>query len=429
MNLSTPSPHRFALSKQKPCDPRPPPVPRTPLAKPASSRPSNRFSALKPPPTLAPSGSRLAIAAANSWRNSDTIQDDDTEEWGRETHRRAADSRSSKLDPIDSSDFPSTEYRSGGSSSSSRKRLLDGDEMLLDGGEHIAEIRFSDTTRITNDSSTLPPSNADCVTPSKRRRLSPPAPPHSARSSSPSTHELRIPPSSPLRSTVSEVSRLATVTTPRVTKPRFTMNPPERLQTPSTPAQPRTTPGPKAFIRPSAQPPRPTQPSPELFSPRRRGIRFVEGGMAAIVAGWIVEKWEREQITSDRRTQAAWRGWKPTAVEKQAIRERGLTVLVENIRRGSEKPGLGGLTLIRGRVSDQERYVAIVPRPGTESGAQQASEGDTVRLEGRTWEIQVNGVRWLMAAEGRIGPGDDAKHRNPRKWSSHDGPDHGQCSE
>ncbi|KAF1808415.1 hypothetical protein P152DRAFT_477328 [Eremomyces bilateralis CBS 781.70] len=419
MNFSTPSPHRFTLPGQKPSKRPHPPPPRTPLSVPALSQLQSQIKGAKPFQQFTPSHARFARTPKFSLRKKDAIPASDLERRERRDPMDAINTRALQTDPIDIREFDSGDQRGH------RRRLkrvesieeswspppatdgraehgqaTDSDEMLLDSEAHDSNIRFNDSSTIQS-SSTKPCHRIDPFTPCKRQRLTSPL--SAARNFHASSPPPTPAPPPPRRGLPNKPRNTLAITTPAATKPRFILHPSERTPTTSNSTRPRTAAGPKAFIRPPADSPQQAQPSAETFSPRKRGYRFVEGGMAATVAGWIVEGWEKEQTASARQSQAVWRGWKPAAaVGNRGVREKVVTVRVGEIQRGTARPGLGGLSLMKGIVGEEVKWVGVVTGLGLGKGSRCATEGDVVRLEGSKWDIGIDGVRWLMAVEGSV---------------------------
>lgn len=136
-----------------------------------------------------------------------------------------------------------------------------------------------------------------------------------------------------------------------------------------------TTPAPTrpAFI----PPPTPSLPSQilPLFSPHRRGAKFLPGGLAATLQSWVIE-------TGQAATVNPGRGLYGVAQPELRIRIEGL--------------GDGGPPW---RVEGEGRRVLLV---GGEEG-RELRRGDVLRVRMPWWEVEIERVVWAVGVEWRVG--------------------------
>ncbi|KAL6906921.1 hypothetical protein GGI43DRAFT_396156 [Trichoderma evansii] len=119
---------------------------------------------------------------------------------------------------------------------------------------------------------------------------------------------------------------------------------------------------------------------PAAFSPQRRGAKYVTGGMAAQLQGWLseVKSWEEngEKITS------------------------GVKIHVEQIRSGRR------MYLIEGRASSENvPQKWILAGEGKLTGLGKRAEvemGSVVLIEQPTWDVELEGSVWNVACEWSI---------------------------
>jgi hypothetical protein len=119
---------------------------------------------------------------------------------------------------------------------------------------------------------------------------------------------------------------------------------------------------------------------PAAFSPQRRGAKYITGGMAAQLQGWLseVKSWEEN-------------GEKSTS---------GMKVHVEQIRSGRR------MYLIEGRASSgDEPQKWILAGEGKLTGLGKRAEvatGSVVLIEQPTWDVELEGSIWNVACEWSI---------------------------
>lgn len=137
------------------------------------------------------------------------------------------------------------------------------------------------------------------------------------------------------------------------------------------------------------------EPLPEHFSPRRRGQKFLAGGLAAEVRSWLVDL--ESQTTRNSRNAMKVDGWK-------------IKIEVDEVTGG---PG-AGMTFIRGRrvSSDIDEisslyhiHMILGGEEGMSEGLRkggQAVVGKVVGIKGPAWDVEIDGVRWGVSATWEV---------------------------
>lgn len=119
---------------------------------------------------------------------------------------------------------------------------------------------------------------------------------------------------------------------------------------------------------------------PVAFSPQRRGARYVPGGMAAQLQGWLSEV----------------KGWE----EHSTAAERVVKMHVEQVRPGRR------MYLIQGRVPSEEASQKwILAGEGKLTGLGKRAEvkmGSVVLIEQPTWDVELEGSTWNVACEWSV---------------------------
>jgi hypothetical protein len=187
-----------------------------------------------------------------------------------------------------------------------------------------------------------------------------------------------------------------------VTAPRFILPSIPAPVPPSTPATTQTA----TFVKPPRfRPPddqeqlqRPSEPLPDAFSPQRRGQKFLAGGLAAEVIGWVMNLENIAPETSSARTK------EDTLV---------IELIVDEVRGGSG----AGMTLISGRqlhltpngreeaLNTLRVVKAILAGSGISEGFQKTKKvgvGKKVRIKGPVWEVIVDGEKWGVAVTWEV---------------------------
>ncbi|KAL8946337.1 MAG: hypothetical protein Q9222_007250 [Ikaeria aurantiellina] len=184
------------------------------------------------------------------------------------------------------------------------------------------------------------------------------------------------PPSSPNGATSPQQNNTSIHSNPFILSPKrlsATSQPshPTFLTSSSSPSQPLIPSRPPFVLPPRSLSPPPTALN-ALFSPQRRGQRFVSGGLAEMVRGWVVE------VAS---TSAQMAG----EAERIRVRDTG--------------GGIGGRSLlVKGEEVDQgdEREWMLV---GGDRGAE-VRRGDLVSMSGPRWDVEMIGMRtWRVGVE------------------------------
>ncbi|KAI4112526.1 MAG: hypothetical protein LQ345_006335 [Seirophora villosa] len=228
-------------------------------------------------------------------------------------------------------------------------------EESVDHPSHHPPIRTTTTTtaRTAETIDSAPPSPSPSPSPSrKKRRL---------------RRDISISSSSPTPSppTSSPPAATATTTTPRT---RFILSPLSSSPTLQTHRPPLTL--------PRASSPEPPQPPAinALFSPRRRGRRFLPGGMAAGVRDWVLEVAAAHTSTVQKdegREKEEWDQW----VKVLHTEKGGLCVLAV------EDQGEGVRWMFVGK------------------GEGVMKRGAVVGVRGPVWEVEVQGKVWKVGVE------------------------------
>lgn len=192
-------------------------------------------------------------------------------------------------------------------------------------------------------------------------------------------------------------SPLPPVHRPPPSAPRFVLSTPSK-PTSSMPAPIDST---DTFLRPPRfKPPdeereAAMEPLPEHFSPRRRGQKFLAGGLATEVRGWLVDR--ESQAARNARNPVGEDGWK-------------IKIVVDEVTGGYG----AGMTLVRGRRvgSNGDEGANLYPirmilggEEGMSEGirkGEQAAVGKVVGVKGPAWEIEIDGVRWGVSATWKV---------------------------
>jgi hypothetical protein len=135
-----------------------------------------------------------------------------------------------------------------------------------------------------------------------------------------------------------------------------------------------------AFLKPASAPPDTSEPLPEAFSPHRRGQKFVPGGMAAEVRQWIVDTTQSSSYSHNRRTGG----------DVSYVR------VMES--RGSAD---NGLILVRGSIEGKEVRL-VLPSAGKDKLAASFVPGDLLATKAPSWDIELDGGSWFVAADWRL---------------------------
>jgi hypothetical protein len=187
------------------------------------------------------------------------------------------------------------------------------------------------------------------------------------------------------------------------TAPRFILPSTPAPVPPSTPATTQTV----TFVKPprfrpldgQEQAQRPSEPLPDAFSPQRRGQKFLAGGLAAEVIGWVMSLENGAPAASSTLSK-----------EDTWVRE----LVVDEVRGG---PG-AGMTLISGRqvylapnardggTADTLQVLKVIlAGSGTTEGFRKANKVDVrknIRIKSPVWEVVIEGEKWSVAVSWEV---------------------------
>lgn len=184
--------------------------------------------------------------------------------------------------------------------------------------------------------------------------------------------------------------------------PRFILPSTPVPAPPSTPVTAQTTfVKPPRFRPPDDQEPhqRPIEPLPDAFSPQRRGQKFLAGGLAAEVIGWVMNLESNAPASSSTRSRE----------------DTWVIQLIVNEVRGGHGPGM---TLISGRQAHEGLdgrdgpmahtlgvVKVILAGSGTAEVLQKANKvdvGKKIRIRGPVWEVFIKGEKWGVAVTWEV---------------------------
>jgi hypothetical protein len=115
---------------------------------------------------------------------------------------------------------------------------------------------------------------------------------------------------------------------------------------------------------------------PAAFSPQRRGAKYIAGGLAAELQGWLSEV-------------KGWEGVVPAPASS-------INVTVEEIRPGRR------MSLVRGRAGMSEGRRFLLAGEGRLTGLGQrmhVSVGCVIEMGQPVWDIEMNGEVWTVACD------------------------------
>ncbi|KAF2458663.1 hypothetical protein BDY21DRAFT_340989 [Lineolata rhizophorae] len=163
-----------------------------------------------------------------------------------------------------------------------------------------------------------------------------------------------------------------------------------------------------------AAPPRDLHPLPTFFSPQRRGQKYVAGGMAASMRGWVLDI--AQQISTEHQGRCEHVSSTVVGFEVEDVGGRGFS---SGNGSGSGKD----FVLISGKrcQGDQERKKVILIGPGVRSGRgldvtgyqrKPVSRGDLLKVRNPRWEVDMGEElgKWLVGIEWSTGPLDAEDH-------------------
>lgn len=186
--------------------------------------------------------------------------------------------------------------------------------------------------------------------------------------------------------------------------PRRTVNTAaSRFLTPAPPATPAPSNANQSTFRkpppfrppdPSEQAGSPKDPLPDHFSPQKGGRKYIQGGLAAKLQGWLVN------IESTIPSNAGQRSREDPWLVK---------IVVDEVSGGAKT----GMTMIRGRqiksedgIIEQETEMKVVlAGEGTTSGLQRGSRvemGKLVGIKGPVWEVVLEGEKLGVGVDWKV---------------------------
>ncbi|KAI7554250.1 hypothetical protein KC331_g673 [Hortaea werneckii] len=138
------------------------------------------------------------------------------------------------------------------------------------------------------------------------------------------------------------------------------------------------------FLKPADTGHESSEPLPELFSPHRRGDKFVPGGMAATMQTWILQT-----------GQAAIQGRKQQAFQRADDFSARLKV--------EELLGQGPYTA-KARTMDGTATDVLLARENNVPGEPRASfvVGHVVGIRAPSWQVEIEGQMWMVAVDWKI---------------------------
>ncbi|KAK0384922.1 hypothetical protein NLU13_7401 [Sarocladium strictum] len=132
---------------------------------------------------------------------------------------------------------------------------------------------------------------------------------------------------------------------------------------------------------------------PAAFSPQRRGAKYLPSGLASELQGWLsdVKRWDED-------------GGGPAGKTGQ---ER-FQILVEEVRKDGERMYLVQGRVVEAAVDEQARSGRfILAGEGRLTGlgrkGQEVGNGVVVDVEGPVWDVELDGVTWLVCCEWWVG--------------------------
>lgn len=157
-----------------------------------------------------------------------------------------------------------------------------------------------------------------------------------------------------------------------------------------TPSLPEPTNEPQ-FIKPPkfihTEEPEPTRPLPEEFSPRKRGQKFVVGGCASEVRGWLVDletqNGHQPSLPSDM---------KGLGREERRNEEWAIKMVVDDA---------GGVRGMGWTIATGDGMNVILGGEGMKEGLERGKEvqrGSLVEIKAPVWEVDIQGMNWSVGA-------------------------------
>jgi hypothetical protein len=188
--------------------------------------------------------------------------------------------------------------------------------------------------------------------------------------------------------------------TSSMTVPRFILPSAPAPVPPSTPMAARkiTYAKPPRFRATEEHEQRQVEPLPEMFSPHRRGQKFLSGGLAAEVIGWLM-KLENSFVQHA-----------PTGIGN---RQWAVRLVIDEVKGGNN----AGMTLVRGRqvhvgirtegemTINVEAMKVILARQESGIGSERFGSlevGNIVGIKGPIWEVMIEGESWGVGVDWNV---------------------------
>jgi hypothetical protein len=127
-------------------------------------------------------------------------------------------------------------------------------------------------------------------------------------------------------------------------------------------------------------PPEAVTPLPDAFSPRRRGQKFVPGGLASELQSWVIEA---AQTTSQSRPRNAL-----------AVDDSVHVIDIDEVK------GNGPVFAHGTRSGEGTSKVLLVDGQANQK-ADKIEAGDRVSIRLPTWDVQVSGEAWTVGVDWR----------------------------
>lgn len=130
---------------------------------------------------------------------------------------------------------------------------------------------------------------------------------------------------------------------------------------------------------------------PDAFSPHRRGQKYVVGGLADTVRGWIVE--------------AAGQGYGQGHQSGAGRRGKGDMADAEEVVRVKvgEVAGHEGMRMVRGKtVEDREVRVLLAGSGKSQRGNSEMRPGVVLMVAKPSWEIDVAAEKWVIGVDWKV---------------------------
>ncbi|CZR60511.1 uncharacterized protein PAC_10407 [Phialocephala subalpina] len=192
---------------------------------------------------------------------------------------------------------------------------------------------------------------------------------------------------------------------PHTTVPKFL---PTTPAPPSTPMPSTFGTGMTTFLKPPRfRPPDPAEqgqsqndPLPEQFSPNRRGQKYVPGGLAAEVAGWLFNLESSVPTTKSRGDMKSEWLVRIVVDEVSGSSRTGFTMA-----RGRQIHALDGDESGDGRVDAVEEVKVLLAGEGQMTGLQKGGKvevGKRVGIKGQVWEVVIEGERWGVGVDWKV---------------------------